>query len=73
MPSDGIEVSLFENTLILRCLFFMVIDQIRNILVYPNKCYDETTNKAYSIGVHRSSKSCYELECIDNYTMELRT
>lgn len=52
---------------------FMVIEQMRNILEFPNQCYDETTNKAYSFGVHRSSKPCYELECIDNYTMELRT
>lgn len=42
-------------------------------LDYPNQCYDETTKKAYLVGVYRPRGTCSEIECFDNYTMEIRT
>lgn len=73
MPSERTEVRLIENILMVKIVCSVVLNEISYILGYPNQCYDETTKKAYSFGVHRPSGSCYELECFDNFTVELRT
>lgn len=51
------------------CVYFFQ----HTFLDYPNHCYDETTNKAYRFGVYRPNDACTEIECFDNYTMEIRT
>lgn len=59
----------------------LIVWKIREYLInfllkkieYPNKCWDESTQTAYSVGSHNPKNSCQRIHCYPDFRIKITT